>query len=239
MPGRLLVGEPSNGKTWLLKHFMSTRLKHSSADGETTMTPVAFVNSPPRPNQNELYARIITAIDGPISAGMPASDRFDQICVLSRRVGLKMLIIDEVHNQIAGPKNIQRVMANVIKDLTNELNIPVVLAGTTVAHNVLQIDDQLATRFPSIELPMWHFDETFCRLLTNLQKQWQIDFDIEGLGPRIIALSNPNARTNSGSSIGRISELVESAATHARERGTSNLQKADFENCEIAKGYKL
>ena len=239
MPGRLIAGEGSNGKTWLLKHFVNKHPQHEAADGGSRVIPVAFVNAPPNPNQGEFYQRILRALgNAPSPPRSTPGERLEQIRKLKETVSLRLLIIDEVHTILAGPRNVQKVMANVIKDLSNELEIAIVLAGTQYAHNALQIDSQLSTRFPTLELPNWQFDDDFRRLLLSFQGIWKIDFDIEDLAPRILALSAPKNRSEFGATIGIISELIESAALYAEDRGTSRLKKSDFENCTIGRLHR-
>jgi hypothetical protein len=48
---------------------------------------------------------------------------------------------------LAGPLLRQRQFLNVIKHLGNELQIPIVAAGTQDAFNAIQTDPQLANRF--------------------------------------------------------------------------------------------
>ena len=45
-------------------------------------------------------------------------------------INVKMLIIDEIHHVLAGPLLKQRHFLNVIKYMGNELQIPIVAAGT-------------------------------------------------------------------------------------------------------------
>lgn len=239
MPGRLIVGEGSNGKTWLLKHFVNMHPEHEALDAGSRTIPVAFVNAPPNPNQSEFYERILVALgNAPCPPRSKPGERLQQIRKLKQTLDLRLLIIDEVHTILAGPRNIQRIMANVIKDLSNELEVSIVLAGTHLAHNALQIDVQLSTRFPTLELPNWRFDDDFRRLLLSLQQVWKIEFDIEDLGPRILALSTPRHRSEFGATIGVISELVESAALHAAKRGAATLKKLDVDNCVIGKQHR-
>ncbi len=221
MPGCLIVGEPSNGKTTLVQRFISKHPRHRAESGESFVMPIVSINSPHLPDERELYVRILTAMQAPFSNGARPGDHFRQICYLAQRLDVKMLIIDEVHNQLAGALNKQKLLANAIKGLHNELGVAIVLVGTELAYNALQIDAQLSTRFPSLELPKWHFDDDFRRLLLSFKKAWNIEFDSEKLGPRILALSN--------ATIGGISQRVENAAWRAKSRGSSNLKPEDFE----------
>lgn len=46
-----------------------------------------------------------------------------------RAVGLRILVIDEIHHILAGNLTRQKIFLNVIKFLGNELEIPIVVSG--------------------------------------------------------------------------------------------------------------
>src|SRR5215472_10724277 len=58
---------------------------------------------------------------------------------------------------------------NTLRFLANDLKIPLVCAGTADAKRALITDQQLADRFEAVELPRWHNDEAFLRLLASFQ----------------------------------------------------------------------
>ena len=80
-----------------------------------------------------------------------------------------MLIIDEVHTLLAGSYRQQRILLNTLRFLATDLRIPLVCAGTEDAKRALTTDQQLADRFEAVELPRWHNDEAFHRLLASFQ----------------------------------------------------------------------
>jgi hypothetical protein len=84
-------------------------------------------------------------------------------------VGARILIIDEVHALLAGSYRQQRILLNTLRFLATDLRIPLVCAGTADAKRALTTDQQLADRFEAIELPRWHNDEAFHRLLSSFQ----------------------------------------------------------------------
>ena len=80
-----------------------------------------------------------------------------------------LLIIDEVHNLLSGTQLLQRRMLNLLRWLGNELQIPIVAAGTAEALHAIQSDDQLANRFEPIALPRWSYGEEYRELLRTLE----------------------------------------------------------------------
>ena len=94
-----------------------------------------------------------------------------------RFVGARMLIIDEVHAILAGSYRQQRILLNTLRFLATDLRIPLVCAGTADAKRALTTDQQLADRFEAIELPRWHNDESFHRLLTSYKLSIDLAFE--------------------------------------------------------------
>jgi hypothetical protein len=224
MPGRLLIGEISQGKTWLVEHFVNKYKRHEAADGNSIVIPVLLAEAPPEPNEKRLYENILDAMGAAIPPRSTVGELYRQLRHQIKKLGVRMLIIDEIHNQLAGPTNKQRIQATVIKTLVNQLRIPIVLVGTPLAYNALLIDDQLSTRFPAIELPKWQFDDDFRRLLLSLKLLLEIQFDGEELGPKIL--------TKSKGTMGRICVLLESAGRYAKENGRSSLKMTDLDRCD-------
>lgn len=75
--------------------------------------------------------------------------------MLLRATGVRMLIIDELHNVLAGRDNVRREFLNVLRFLGNELRIPLVGVGTRDAYLAIRTDPQLENRFHPMTLPVW------------------------------------------------------------------------------------
>jgi hypothetical protein len=84
-----------------------------------------------------------------------------------RIVGARILVIDEIHALLVGGDRQQRVFLNVIRLLANDLEMPLVCAGTPEARRALLTDNGLADRFESVELPRWTNGVAFRRLLAS------------------------------------------------------------------------
>jgi hypothetical protein len=72
-----------------------------------------------------------------------------------RAVGAKMLVIDELHNLLAGNRSVQRECLNLFRFLGNVLRVPIVGVGTREAYLAIRSDDQLENRFAPVTLPLW------------------------------------------------------------------------------------
>ena len=78
-----------------------------------------------------------------------------------------MLVIDELHNVLAGRSDKRREFLNLIRFLGNQLRSPLVGVGTREAYLAIRSDDQLENRFEPFVLPRWQAGEEACSLLAS------------------------------------------------------------------------
>ncbi len=174
MPNMLIVAPSFNGKTSILERFMNLHPVDLDATAEITTCPVLMVESPPTPDVSAFYTRILDALMAPHKPTAAPQEKNSQIKVLFRQMGVKMLIIDEIHHLIAGSMNKQRDFRNALKSLGNETKIVIVAAGIEDAYNAFNTDPQMSSRFTPEVLPMWKADVNFGTLLATLEKRTPI-----------------------------------------------------------------
>ena len=85
-----------------------------------------------------------------------------------RDMDLKMVVIDEVHNLLAGSYREQRRFLNMLRFLANDLCASLVVFGFKEALETARGDDQLARRLDEHYLPLWEDDVEFSRLIQTL-----------------------------------------------------------------------
>lgn len=170
MPNLLLVGDTNNGKTMLVQRFRSMHPDFDNPTGEGITAPVLIVQAPPVPDEGRFYNAILELLFAPYRASERVDKKQFQVIKLLRYVGVKVLIIDEIHHILAGNLNRQRAFLNVIKYLGNELQINIIGVGTKDAFRALQTDPQLSNRFEPLVLPRWEMDHDFLRLLASFER---------------------------------------------------------------------
>ncbi|PLU01781.1 TniB family NTP-binding protein, partial [Sinorhizobium medicae] len=74
---------------------------------------------------------------------------------------VQVLVIDEVHNILAGTYREQRIALNTLRFLSNRLQISLVCFGVNDAREAIGGDVQLARRFEQFTLSRWAADEQF------------------------------------------------------------------------------
>jgi hypothetical protein len=82
-----------------------------------------------------------------------------------------MIVVDEVHNLLAGSAREQRAALNMLKFLSNQVPCTIVALGTRDALAAMQTDQQIASRFPGFELPRWQENEDLRRFLAGYERQ--------------------------------------------------------------------
>lgn len=170
MPNLLITGDTNNGKTMLVNRFCKAHPCDDNPDGEAAIIPVLYIQAPPTPEEGRFYDNILDKIGAPFRPQDRASKKAFQAVKLLKTVGVRLLIIDEIQQILAGSMKKQRAFLNVIKGFGNELKIPIVGVGTREADRAIQTDLQLSNRFDAAFLPRWKSDDNYIRLLLSFEK---------------------------------------------------------------------
>lgn len=221
MPNLLIVGDTNNGKTMLVRRFCNQHKPDDNPEGEAAKVPVLFVQAPPVPDEGRFYNAILELLFAPYKPGDRADRKQFQAIKLLRTVGLRMLVIDEIHHLLAGSMTKQKAFLNVIKYLGNELEVPIVGVGTCDAFRAIQTDLQLSNRFDQALLPRWANDEMFLRLLATFERSIPLrtpsNLTDGALADKIYSMSEGY--------LGEISRVLEGAAVRAVETGQERIDK--------------
>jgi hypothetical protein len=171
MPNRLLVGETNNGKTALIRHFMSMHPCNDDSHLEAAVIPIVYVQAPPLPDEHRFYGALLDAIGVFHRRSYRTSELFYQVRNLLPRMGLKMLVIDEIHHILAGSTKRHHAFLNTVKYIGNELPVPVVGVGTRQALIAVQSDSQIENRFQPLEIPRWQCSNEWRRFLATFEME--------------------------------------------------------------------
>lgn len=83
-------------------------------------------------------------------------------------IGVQVLVIDEMHNILAGTYREQRIVLNTLRFLSNRLQISLVCFGVNEAREAIGGDVQLARRFEQFTLSRWAANEQFETLVASI-----------------------------------------------------------------------
>ncbi|QUE31242.1 TniB family NTP-binding protein [Francisella philomiragia] len=172
MQNLLLIGESNIGKTSLINYFHSLHPNYTSEDEEgmsIANKTLVIAQSPATADEKGLYMSILDTFWTPFRPTDTTAKLRYQLIHLMKLCNVKMLIIDEIHNLLSGTAAKQRAVMNAIKNLGNELLIPIIGIGTKDAALVLHSDPQHASRFDIVTLPKWDLDKDFRSLLKSFE----------------------------------------------------------------------
>lgn len=219
MPNLLLVGDTNNGKTMLVQRFCTQHPPDDNPSGNGIHVPVLYVQAPPIPDEGRFYNAILELLFAPYKPNDRVDKKQFQAIKLLKYIGLRVLIIDEIHHILAGNLNRQRAFLNVLKYLGNELQVSIVAVGTRDAFRALQTDPQLANRFEPALLPRWEFDTDFLRLLASFERMLPLHEPSElhdtSVATKLFSMSEGY--------IGELSRLLASAAECAIQTGRERI----------------
>ncbi len=214
MPNLLLIGPTNNGKSMIIEKFRRSRPVVSHHDREEI--PVLVVQMPSEPSVGRFYTALLAAIGAPMRARQYRLADLEQLVLrLLRAAGVRMLVIDELHNVLGGRGDRRREFLNLLRFLGNELRIPLVGAGTREAYLAIRSDDQLENRFAPLTLPRWDAGAGTCSLLASFAASFPLR------SPSHIATTEMATYllTRSEGTIGELARLLTDAAVAAIESG--------------------
>lgn len=228
MPNLLLIGPTNNGKSMIVEKFRRTHPPSPDADQEHI--PVLAVQMPSEPSVSRLYVALLGAMGAPLRPRRRLAELEQLALELLRKVDVRMLVIDELHNILAGNSANRREFLNLLRFLGNELRIPLVGVGTREAYLAIRSDDQLENRFEPVTLPLWEPDDNCCSLLASfaaalpLQRRSQIATpDMAGY-----------LLTRCEATIGELARLLMAAAVAAVESGDEAINQRTLNMADYA-----
>ena len=136
MPGLLVHGASGIGKTMIARNLSRRYAPEYDPESGITRTPLLLLQAPPAPDARRLYMHILAAVGAPSSAlslrAQSVASLEARVVGLLRDLGLRMIMIDEVHNLLA---------------VSYDLDLP--LIRTWIAANGLSLDG----RRPVVSVP--------------------------------------------------------------------------------------
>jgi hypothetical protein len=218
MPNLLIVGDTNNGKTMIIHRFKEQHPPDDNPDGDAKIIPVIIVQAPPTADEGRFYDLILSQLNAPFKDKEKPGIKYIQVVKICQFVGLRILIIDEIHDIIAGSKSNQRVFRSAIKQLGNDLQISIVGVGTDAAYNAIQSDEHLANRFEPAVLPRWMISDKlpptkdpYLKLLVSFERMIPLrnpsNLDSKTMALKLLGMSD--------GLIGELSSILTRAAEQA------------------------
>ncbi len=172
MPNLLVIGPTNNGKSMIIEKFARAHPPVCGADAE--QVPVLAVQMPSDPSVSRFYLALLAAVGAPLQPRQRVGELERLALSVLRQVGVRMLVIDELHNVLAGRDAGRREFLNLLRFLGNELRIPLVGVGTREAYLAIRSDDQLENRFEPFGLPRWTEGDEAASLLASFASSFPL-----------------------------------------------------------------
>ncbi len=169
MPSIAIYGDSGMGKTMLMERFCSDHPARFDPEAGVERTPVLALQMAGKPGERRLYVQLLAALGLPPPGSRASVVDLEQSALrLMRAIGVQVLVIDEVHNILAGSQREQRVVLNTLRYLSNELRLSLVCFGVAEAREAISGDVQLARRFDEFSLKRWSADAEFEALVRSI-----------------------------------------------------------------------
>jgi Bacterial TniB protein len=224
-PNALLLSPTNNGKSMVVEKFRRDHTPAPVDDADAETLPVVVVQMPTNPTISRFYAALLAELGVPAwraGGGVRAHDLEQMALKVLRAVNARVLVIDELHNMLAGSPASRREFLNLLRYLGNTLRIPLVGAGTQEAYLAIRTDPQLENRFEPVILPLWEPGSKTATLLMS----FAASLPLRRPSPDLLrgdVIKSILART--GGTIGEMLALLRSAAIIAIESGAESINE--------------
>ena len=168
MPSVAIYGDSGMGKTMIMQRFRNQHPPHLSRRTGILKTPVLAMEMVSRPGERRFYGELLSLLGAPQAPRADIAQMEQATMRIMKAIGVQVLVIDEVHNILAGTYREQRIVLNMLRFLSNRLQISLVCFGVSDAREAIGGDVQLARRFEQLTLNRWAANEDFETLIASI-----------------------------------------------------------------------
>lgn len=136
MPSIAIYGDSGMGKTMIMKRFRDQHPPSFNSLTGRLKTPVLAMEMTSRPGERRFYAELLTLLGAPQRPRADIAQMEQAALRIMEAIGVQVLVIDEVHNILAGTYREQRIVLNTLRFLSNRLQISLVCFGVNDAREV-------------------------------------------------------------------------------------------------------
>src|SRR5574343_46347 len=104
--GRLVVGRSLMGKSTIFDEFLRNHRASDNPEGDAAIVPVLLVQYPEAASEG-IYPEILAKLNARLPANAQPRAQRKAAVELLRSIGLRVLLVDELHNVLEGSANAQ------------------------------------------------------------------------------------------------------------------------------------
>jgi hypothetical protein len=215
----LVVGASNNGKTAIARRFVARTLPPENLSARLSSIPVTMIQAPNGPRIAQMLTSIRTALGQPAGRRETTSQLRTEVYRIMRAVGLRLLLIDDLHN-IRGA-GVAPLLVE-LRELGSAAGISLGCFATREIAYALRQDDQLANRFDMMTLPRWQIEEPdYWRLLHTVARRLPLRAASSLTDPDVAA----HILARSEGLIGAVTRLLRQAAVQAVRSGHERIDR--------------
>jgi hypothetical protein len=158
-PGLAIYAHSGMGKTMLVEKFRRTN---------PPTVPVLSISLSSKPSERRIYAQLLSSSGANLRHAMTLVEMEVRALSILKQLKVRVIVIDEVHNLLAGSPREQRVILQLFRHLSNELRASLVFLGIADAREAIAGDTQLSRRLDQMALPRWKADDEFQSLVVGI-----------------------------------------------------------------------
>lgn len=163
----LVVGNPQTGKSSIKVRIEN--LYPDKIDGAGKIErPVISIVMPGESDVRAVANNLLNSLGLPEHTGRP-DHVLRNLYKNLHEYKVKAILIDELHHISHIPYKRQRIILDVLKNITTITQIPIIAFGIEEAGDMLSSDIQLHSRFTTINLRDWGQDDDTRRLLSSIE----------------------------------------------------------------------
>ena len=216
----LIVGASNNGKTAIARRFMTRMVPPEIAAAGASTIPVTLIQAPNGPRIAQLLTAIRSALGQPAARRETTAQLRAETYRIMRAVGLRLLLIDDMHNMSAsgvGPLLVE------LREIGSLGGVSLGGFATKDIAYAMRQDEQLANRFDLMTLPRWRIDDPdYWRLLHTLGRRLPLRAASDLTDPALAS----HIMLRSDGLIGAMTKLLRQAAVQAVRTAHERIDRA-------------
>lgn len=221
----------------LLRKFQRDHVVPSDVASGVQRYPVVLTLMPEEPSEEAFYIQVLKAVGAPVvlTTRRHRVGMRETTFRLLRELGTQMLMIDEINFVLVGSARQQRYFFQLLRFLSNELQVAVVCAGVPEARFALLSDPQLRSRVADLALGPWTAGPELAAFVALLVQ----GMPLRQASPVDSAKLRRLLVERSGGITLSICRALERAAAAAIHTGQERIDLPDLDDAEIWRGLRL